>query len=142
MTIFDELALQHPALHAQYLAGKNVTIEGAEPVAVRQSALRLSLGLSHLSEATPVHDLSTGERRRLSLIPLMMREPPLMLLDEIDHGLDDTTLADLLELLNQQRRQGKSIVLTTHSPDLMTWAKVSGGRLWKIENGTMQEVIE
>ncbi|MDP6900194.1 MAG: ATP-binding cassette domain-containing protein [Candidatus Thalassarchaeaceae archaeon] len=142
MTIFDELALQHPVLHAQYLAGNNVTIEGAEPVAVRQSALRLSLGLSHLSEVTPVHDLSTGERRRLSLIPLMMREPPLMLLDEIDHGLDDTTLADLLELLNQQRRQGTSIVLTTHSPDLMTWAKVSGGRLWKIENGTMQEVTE
>ncbi len=142
MTIFDELALQHPILHAQFLAGNNVTIEGSESVAVRQSSLRLRLGLSHLSEVTPVHDLSTGERRRLSLIPLMMREPPLMLLDEIDHGLDDTTLADLLELLNQQRRQGTSIVLTTHSPDLMTWAKVSGGRLWKIENGTMLEVSE
>jgi ABC-type multidrug transport system ATPase subunit len=140
MTISEELALQHPLLQTQNLAGDTVVIQGAADIAVEQSRLRLNLGLSNLSDVTPVHDLSTGERRRLSMIPMMMNKPSLLLLDEIDHGLDDTTLADLLELLNELRRNGQAVIMTTHSPDLMTWAKVSGGRLWKIEDNMLQEV--
>ena len=140
MTIEEELGLQHPSLFAQSMAGDGITIPDAENIQLKQSALRLDLGLSHLSMVTPVHDLSTGERRRLSLLPLLMREPPIMLLDEIDHGLDDLTLADLIEQLNRRRKAGCAVVITTHSPDLMAWAKVSGGRVWNISQGELTEV--
>ena len=63
-----------------------------------------------------------------------------MLLDEIDHGLDDLTLADLLEQLNARRKSGSAVVITSHSPDLIAWAKVSGGRVWNIEQGRLMEV--
>ena len=140
MTIEEELNLQHPTLFAQSISGEAVTIPEAETIQLQQSALRLDLGLSHLSMVTPVHDLSTGERRRLSLLPLLMREPPIMLLDEIDHGLDDLTLADLIEQLNARRKAGCAIVITSHSPDLVAWAKVSGGRIWNISQGQLTEV--
>ena len=140
MTIEEELNLQHPTLFAQHLAGSDATIPDAETIQLQQSALRLDLGLSHLSMVTPVHDLSTGERRRLSLLPLLMRKPPLMLLDEIDHGLDDQTLADLIEQLNARRKAGCAIGITSHSPDLVAWAKVSGGRVWNIAQGQLVEV--
>jgi ABC-type multidrug transport system ATPase subunit len=140
MTIGEELSLQHPLLHEQALAGDAVVILGAEDIAVQHSGLRLDLGLSHLSMLTPVHDLSTGERRRLSLIPMLMQEPDVLLLDEIDHGLDDLTLSDLFELLNAQRQAGRAVVISSHSPDLLTWARVSGGRVWHIADGTMLEV--
>ena len=140
MTISEDLNLQHPALFAQHLAGEVVQIPDAEAIQLQQSALRLDLGLSHLSMATPVHDLSTGERRRLSLLPLLMSRPQIMLLDEIDHGLDDLTLADLLEQLNARRKSGSAVVITSHSPDLIAWAKVSGGRVWNIEQGRLMEV--
>ena len=140
MTISEELNLQHPALFAQHLAGEEAQIPDAEAIQLQQSALRLDLGLSHLSMATPVHDLSTGERRRLSLLPLLMSRPQIMLLDEIDHGLDDLTLADLLEQLNAHRKSGSAVVITSHSPDLIAWAKVSGGRVWNIEQGRLMEV--
>jgi len=140
MTIEEELNLQHPTLFAQSISGEGVTIPEAETIQLQQSALRLDLGLSHLSMVTPVHDLSTGERRRLSLLPLLMREPPIMLLDEIDHGLDDLTLADLIEQLNARRKAGCAIVITSHSPDLVAWAKVSGGRIWNISQGQLTEV--
>ena len=107
---------------------------------ILQSALRLELGLSHLSMTTPVHDLSTGERRRLSLLPLLMRNPSILLLDEIDHGLDDETLAGLLSQINKSRKKGSAVVVTSHSPDLTAWAKVSGGRIWRIERGRLEEV--
>ena len=139
MTIEEELNLQHPTLFAQSISGEAVTIPEAETIQLQQSALRLDLGLSHLSMVTPVHDLSTGERRRLSLLPLLMREPPIMLLDEIDHGLDDLTLADLIEQLNARRKAGCAIVITSHSPDLVAWAKVSGGRIWNISQGQLTE---
>jgi ABC-type multidrug transport system ATPase subunit len=139
MTIEEELSLQHPILFEQHLAVDGVKISGAEKIQLQQSALRLDLGLSHLSTVTPVHDLSTGERRRLSLLPLLMRKPPIMLLDEIDHGLDDLTLADLLEQLNARRKSGCAVVITSHSPDLVAWAKVSGGRVWNIARGQLTE---
>jgi ABC-type multidrug transport system ATPase subunit len=139
MTIEEELNMQHPTLFAQFLAGDDVIIPDSEAIQLQQSALRLDLGLSHLSMVTPVHDLSTGERRRLSLLPLLMRKPPIMLLDEIDHGLDDITLADLIEQLNARRKAGSAIVITSHSPDLVAWAKVSGGRIWNIDQGQLTE---
>ncbi|MDP6888806.1 MAG: ABC transporter ATP-binding protein, partial [Candidatus Thalassarchaeaceae archaeon] len=138
MTIDEELKLQHPTLHAQSMLD-GVNIPDAEAIQLQQSALRLDLGLSHLSMVTPVHDLSTGERRRLSLLPLLMRNPPIMLLDEIDHGLDDLTLADLIEQLNARRKAGCALVITSHSPDLIAWAKVSGGRIWSIDQGKLME---
>tara|TARA_X000001036_G_scaffold379074_1_gene369746 strand:- start:1160 stop:3007 length:1848 start_codon:yes stop_codon:yes gene_type:complete len=140
MTIEEELSLQHPVLFEQHLAVDDVKIPEAENIQLQQSALRLDLGLSQLSTVTPVHDLSTGERRRLSLLPLLMRKPPIMLLDEIDHGLDDLTLADLLEQLNTRRKSGCAVVITSHSPDLVAWAKVSGGRVWNISDGQLTEV--
>lgn len=138
MTIDEELKLQHPTLYAQSMLD-GVKIPDAEAIQLQQSALRLDLGLSHLSMVTPVHDLSTGERRRLSLLPLLMRNPPIMLLDEIDHGLDDLTLADLIEQLNARRKAGCALVITSHSPDLIAWAKVSGGRIWSIDQGKLVE---
>ena len=116
--------------------------EEAEKLGILQSALCLDLGLSHLSMTTPVHDLSTGERRRLSLLPVLMSNPPMLLLDEIDHGLDDETLAGLLSQINENRKKGSAVVVTSHSPDLTAWAKVCGGRIWRIEHGRLEEVTE
>ena len=140
MTVQEELDLQHPILYQQSLMVDPTPSEEAEKLGVLQSALRLELGLSHLSMTTPVHDLSTGERRRLSLLPLLMRNPPILLLDEIDHGLDDETLAGLLSQINESRRKGSAIVVTSHSPDLTAWAKVCGGRIWRIDRGRLEEV--
>lgn len=140
MTVQEELDLQHPILYQQSLMVDSTPSEEAEKLGVLQSALRLELGLSHLSMTTPVHDLSTGERRRLSLLPLLMRNPPILLLDEIDHGLDDETLAGLLSQINESRRKGSAVVVTSHSPDLTAWAKVCGGRIWRIDRGRLEEV--
>ena len=69
-----------------------------------------------------------------------MRNPPILLLDEIDHGLDDETLAGLLSQINESRRKGSAVVVTSHSPDLTAWAKVCGGRIWRIDRGRLEEV--
>ncbi len=141
MTVGEELTMQHPLLRqaAVLVEGARLS-EEAKRLQIRQSRLRLNLGLSHLSDVTPVHDLSCGERRRLSLLPLLISEPRIMLLDEIDHALDDSMLAELLRLLGEARADGCALILTSHSPDLALWASMSGGRRWLIEDGVMSEV--
>jgi ATP-binding cassette subfamily F protein uup len=49
---------------------------------------------------TPVKDLSGGERRRLQIMRLMMREPNVLLLDEPTNDLDIDTLTALEDLLD------------------------------------------
>ncbi len=141
MTVKEELNLQHPMLYEMSLLDdSSTTPQEASELESLQSSLLDDLGLSHLSMDTPVHDLSTGERRRLSLLPLFMKAPPILLLDEIDHGLDDQTLAHLLTQINEKRQNGSAVVVTSHSPDLTAWAKVCGGRVWRIEKGQLMEV--
>ncbi|MEE2758674.1 MAG: ATP-binding cassette domain-containing protein [Candidatus Thermoplasmatota archaeon] len=142
MTVEEELLLQHPTLYHQSLMINPEPSSEANELEALQSSLLSELGLSHLSMTTPVHDLSTGERRRLSLLPLLMRNPPILLLDEIDHGLDDETLAGLLLKINESRKKGSAVVVTSHSPDLTAWAKVCGGRIWRIDKGRLEEVTQ
>jgi ATP-binding cassette subfamily F protein uup len=64
------------------------------------SQLLERFGFDAGSQWTPVEDLSGGERRRLQLLRLLMREPNLLLLDEPTNDLDIETLAALEDLLD------------------------------------------
>jgi len=57
-------------------------------------------GFSGAKAHTPVDDLSGGERRRLSLMRLLMEEPNVLLLDEPTNDLDIDTLTALEDLLD------------------------------------------
>ena len=73
-------------------------------------------GLENLRNAE-VHKLSGGQRKRVSIAMEYISDPELFVLDEPDSGLDGVLARDLMTRLNNIARQGKIVVVITHSPD-------------------------
>ncbi|MGL4513883.1 MAG: ABC transporter ATP-binding protein [Lacipirellulaceae bacterium] len=61
-----------------------------------------------------VETLSGGLRRRVELAQAMLHHPRVLLLDEPSTGLDPAARGDLWRRLDEARRQGVTVVVTTH----------------------------
>jgi ABC-type iron transport system FetAB ATPase subunit len=64
----------------------------------------------------PVLRLSTGERHRLALARTLLRDAPVLLLDEPTGPLDRTSVALAEALLRERLASGTTIVMVTHDP--------------------------
>jgi ABC-2 type transport system ATP-binding protein len=77
------------------------------------------LGLFELSDrdATPAAELSKGMRQKVALARTLMHDPPVLLLDEPTSGLDPEIRRSVRNLLEDRRRAGCSILVSTHNLD-------------------------
>ena len=71
----------------------------------------------------PPHQLSVGEKRKVALATILVIDPDVLLLDEPTAGLDPRTTTQLIEMLDQFSRAGKTIITATH--DLHIIADIS-----------------
>lgn len=94
--------------------------------------------------ATPVRQLSLGQRMRGDLAAAMLHEPPILYLDEPTIGLDVVAKARIRDFLRQLNRdRGVTVMLTTHDlADVEHLCSrliiIDGGRL--IFDGTLAEI--
>jgi len=71
------------------------------------------LGLAEWSDKKLV-DLSKGMQQKVQFITSVIHRPPLMILDEPFSGLDPVNAATIQEIMLDMRKQGSTIVLSTH----------------------------
>ncbi|SDS57827.1 putative ABC transport system ATP-binding protein [Streptomyces sp. TLI_053] len=81
-----------------------------------EQALR-RVGLGHRLGALPTR-LSGGERQRVAIARALAAEPSLLLCDEPTGNLDSQTAGSLLDLLDGLHRDGMTIVVITHDPEV------------------------
>lgn len=64
----------------------------------------------------PVH-FSKGMKQKVMIICAFVVDPSLFIVDEPFLGLDPVAIADLIELLEDEKVKGKSILMSTHVLD-------------------------
>jgi cobalt/nickel transport system ATP-binding protein len=79
----------------------------------RLDDLSALLGIKHLLGRAP-HQLSIGEKRKVSIASTLAMDPEVIILDEPTAGLDPQTTRHIIDLINQANQDGKTIITATH----------------------------
>ena len=74
------------------------------------------LGLPHKGYKLPF-ELSGGEQQRVAIARALLNDPPLLLADEPTGNLDPETTEEILALMHDLPKQGRSLVMATHDWD-------------------------
>ncbi len=78
-------------------------------------------------------DLSGGQRKRIGIARMLILKPEIMLFDEPTAGLDPITSTEIIELINEVKRQNNaSSLIITHD---LTCAKNTGDRIAMLFEG-------
>jgi putative ABC transport system ATP-binding protein len=90
------------------------------PAAERQERALDALtrvGLGHKA-ANQITQLSGGEQQRVAIARSLVNRPPLILADEPTGNLDTRTSIEIMAIFQRLNRDGISVVLVTHEPDI------------------------
>jgi ABC-2 type transport system ATP-binding protein len=83
----------------------------------RESSFERSLALAErmqLDLTRRVAQMSTGMRQKLALAAALTPDVPLVILDEPTANLDPTVRRDVIDLIRESRRQGKTVLFSSH----------------------------
>ena len=130
------LAFQHP----EEIEGVKISalIRKAKGTASKekQSMEKMMADLKHLEESTKKLGLdekfmqreanvgfSGGEKKRMEIVQMIELEPKLIILDEIDSGLDVDGIRLVAESIKKMQNKKRSFLIITHYPRLLKFLK-------------------
>ncbi|MDH5810713.1 MAG: ABC transporter ATP-binding protein [Candidatus Methanomethylicaceae archaeon] len=129
---------QHINLLPQYTALENVLLplyaKDSDPADFMERAVELLSKLGVMERANHlVEQLSGGEQQRVAFVRALIKDPQYLFADEPTVFVDEDTSRIIYRLLQDLRDKGKTIIVSTHDPELIKIAdqihRMDRGRL-------------
>ena len=135
------MVFQQFNLFPNYTALKNVALApalngtlNAQQAQERARELLAKVGLADKVDSYP-DALSGGQQQRVAIARALALEPSYLLFDEPTSALDPELEAEVIRVLMQLAKEGRSLVIVTHN---MAFAKKVADRIVFLENGTLR----
>ena len=64
---------------------------------------------------TPIRKMSKGMKQKVGIVAAFMHDPKILILDEPTSGLDPLMQRQFIELIEEEKRKGKTILMSSHS---------------------------
>jgi polar amino acid transport system ATP-binding protein len=106
----------------------------AEAEAGAETLLR-RIGLLDKAHAYP-EQLSGGQQQRVAIVRALAMKPAVMLFDEVTSALDPRLVGEVLDLMRELAREGRTMIVVTHE---MGFARDVADRIAFMEHGIVVE---
>jgi ABC-type lipoprotein export system ATPase subunit len=139
--VFQSFNLLSRANAAENVALPHIYTEhGGDPTQVVE--LLRQVGLADRTHHRP-SQLSGGQQQRVAIARALVNDPPILLADEPTGNLDTKSSEEIMALFQELHRQGRTVVIVTHSPEVAQYAqrviRLKDGRI--IGDGPAAELV-
>lgn len=112
----DEVGIQFQSTSLLSLLTVRETLKTFQSLYRKKAAIDDLVEMCHLADFQNQHNdkISGGQRQRFLLALALVNRPELLFLDEPSTGLDPQARRNLWQLVRQIKKEGKTIILTTH----------------------------
>ncbi len=132
------LLIENPAFIPYYSGMRNLKILAGFQGKIGTARIRSAMERTGLDPDLKRHvgKYSLGMRQRLGLAQAIMEDPDLYVLDEPMNGLDREGIHQIRDLLLEEKKRGKTILLASHS---MEDIDCLCDQVYRMEEGRLQE---
>ena len=81
-----------------------------------------SVGLKEQIHKRPVQ-MSGGQQQRVAIARAIVGKAPILMADEPTGALDTKTSIEIMEIFTQLHKEGTTVIVVTHEPDISTWSE-------------------
>lgn len=92
-------------------------------------------GIYEFRERAP-HNLSGGQKQRVAIVRALCMHPEILLFDEVTAALDPEMVREVLDVMLDLAREGKTMVIVTHE---MQFARAVANRVLFLDGGRIVE---
>ena len=117
------------------LAPRKVGRRSKEDAEAEALALLERVGLKDRAGSYP-RELSGGQKQRVAIVRALCMHPELLLFDEVTAALDPEMVREVLDVMLDLAREGKTMIIVTHE---MQFARAIADRVLFLEGGRILE---